>query len=119
MRYKFESLEVWKLALKFNAIVYEIADCLPKREKYNLSSQIRRASTSIALNIAEGSTGQSDAEQSRFLSFAIRSYIEVIACYRLIEERNYLVSKTVNISEFEKLGTLLFRKLQAFRNSLK
>lgn len=119
MGYKFENLEVWKFALKFNAMVYDIADCLPQREKYNLSSQIRRASTLIALNIAEGSTGQSDAEQSRFLLFAIRSYIEVVACYKLIENRKYLDCTKVDISEFEKLGAILFGKLQAFRNSLK
>jgi len=119
MRYKFENLEVWKLAMRFNALVYELADALPKSEKFNLNSQMRRASTSIALNIAEGSTGQSDAEQSRFLSFAIRSCIEVIACYRLIENRRYLELSKFNKSEFEELGAKLFNKLQAFRNSLK
>lgn len=62
MTYKFEKLEVWKLAMKFNSLCYNIAEELPDSEKYNLSSQLRRTSTSIALNIAEGSTGQSNAE---------------------------------------------------------
>ncbi|MDZ7657659.1 four helix bundle protein [Fodinibius sp.] len=56
MTYKFEKLEVWELAMKFNALSYDIADKLPDSEKYNLTSQLKRASTSIALNIAEGST---------------------------------------------------------------
>lgn len=119
MKYKFENLEVWKQAMSFNALVYELANALPKSEEFNLNSQMRRASTSVVLNIAEGSTGQSDAKQSRFLSFAIRSYIEVIACYRLIENRRYLEHSKFDKSEFEELGAKLFSKLQAFRNSLK
>jgi len=119
MTYKFENLEVWKLAIKFNSLVYEIADVLPECEKFNLSSQMRRASTSIALNIAEGSTGQSNAEQARFLSYAIRSFIEVYACYRLIENRQYLNNCNISIKEFEHIGAKLFGKLQAFQYSLK
>jgi len=118
MIYKFERLEVWKLAMKFNGLSYEIADRLPVKEKYNLSSQLRRASTSIALNIAEGSTGQSDAEQARFLSFAIRSHIEVIACLKLIENRNYLDRKDELYQRFETIGGELFAKLQSFRKAI-
>jgi four helix bundle protein len=119
MHYKFEKLEVWQLAMKFNRFVYNIADRLPDSEKFNLNSQMRRASTSIALNIAEGSTSQSDAEQARFLSFSIRSYLEVIACLRLIEDR-YSLDKSGKIKEkLEKTGAELFAKLQAFRKALK
>lgn len=118
MKYKFEKLEVWKLAIKFNALSYKLTDELPQSEKFNLISQMRRASTSIALNIAEGSTGQTNAEQSRFLSIAIRSYIEVIACLRLIDSHGYSVNYRV-LEKFETLGVKLFGKLQAFRNALK
>lgn len=118
MTYKFEKLEVWKLAMKLNNFAYDIADRLPDEEKYNLSSQLKRASTSIALNIAEGSTGQSDAEQSRFLSFAIRSHVEVIACIRLIEDRGYIDINSELYKVFENVGRKLFAKLQAFKKSL-
>lgn len=118
MIYKFEKLDVWKLAMEFNSLSYDVADILPENEKYSLSSQIRRASTSIVLNIVEGSTSQSDPEQQRFLSFAIRSHIEVIACFRLIEQRNYMNQKTELYSEFEALGRQLFAKLQAFKKAL-
>lgn len=119
MTYKFEKLEVWKLAMKFNDLSYQLAELLPESEKYNLNSQLRRASTSIALNIAEGSTGQSDAEQSRFLSYAIRSQLEVIACARLIEARGYLKNSEELYSRFENLGSKLFAKLQAFKKAIK
>lgn len=118
MTYKFEKLEVWKLAMKFNKVAYDVADELPDKEKYNLSSQLRRASTSIGLNIAEGSTGQSDAEQARFLSYSIRSQVEVIACMRLIQNRNYINSDDEIAEKFERLGSELFAKLNAFKNAL-
>jgi four helix bundle protein len=84
MPYKFEQLDVWKLALDYIDLIYKLAEKLPRGEEYNLKSQITRAATSIALNIAEGSQGQSDAEQARFLGMAIRSLIETVACQRII-----------------------------------
>ena len=71
MPYKFEQLDVWNLSLDYMDLIYDVAGKLPKSEEYNLKSQIIRAATSISLNIAEGSTGQSDAEQARFLGMAI------------------------------------------------
>ncbi|HCB01759.1 MAG TPA: four helix bundle protein, partial [Anaerolineae bacterium] len=61
MGFKFENLDVWKLSLEYSDLIYELANKLPETEKFNLKSQIIRAATSISLNIAEGSTGQSDA----------------------------------------------------------
>jgi four helix bundle protein len=57
MPYKFEQLDVWTLALDYIDLVYKIAESLPRSEEYNLKSQITRAATSVALNIAEGSQG--------------------------------------------------------------
>jgi len=65
MAFKFENLEVWKLSLDYCDQIYDIVDLLPSKEEYNLRTQIRRAVTSISLNIAEGSTSQSDPEFSR------------------------------------------------------
>ena len=90
MPFKFEKLEVWQLALDYVDAVYEVAERLPVSERYNLASQFTRAATSVALNIAEGSTGQTDAEQARFLGLAIRSLLETVACQHLISRRGYL-----------------------------
>jgi four helix bundle protein len=54
MAYKFERLEVWGLALEYTDMIYAIAGRLPRSEEYNLKSQVVRAATSVALNIAEG-----------------------------------------------------------------
>lgn len=73
MPYKFEKLEVWQLAMDYADLILAVIEKLPKKENFNLSSQMDRAVTSISLNIAEGSTGQSDPEQAKFLGYAIRS----------------------------------------------
>ena len=52
MPYKFEQLEVWKLAMEYLRLIYGIADKLPAFEEYNLKSQIIRAGTGVALNVA-------------------------------------------------------------------
>jgi four helix bundle protein len=90
---------------------------LPRSEEYNLKSQIVRAATSIALNIAEGSTSQSDAEQARFLGLAIRSLIETVACQHAINRRQYLEDPEP-LREAYRFSEKLFAKLQAFRASL-
>ena len=115
--YKFQSLIVYQLSLDYLDQVYEILGILPENERFNLCSQISRAATSITLNIAEGSTGQSNKEQTRFLGFAIRSFIETIACLDLIERRGYIPVN--DLSRVRKTGRTLFYKLTKFRKALK
>ena len=117
MPYKFEKLEVWQFALEYVDLIYDLAARLPKSEEYNLKSQIVRAATSIALNIAEGSTGQSDAEQARFLGMSIRSLIETVACQHIIRRRNYFLDTAMLDHAYTKSNELA-KRLQAFRNSL-
>ncbi len=117
MAYKFEQLDVWKLSLEYIDSIYILATQLPKSEEYNLKSQIVRAATSISLNIAEGSTGQSDAEQARFLGFAIRSLIETVACQHIVRRRNYIQDESLLKKLYED-SEVLARKLQAFRKNI-
>ena len=117
MAYKFERLEVWQLAVEYTDLIYKIAKQLPRSEEFGLKSQITRAANSVALNIAEGSTSQSNAEQARFLSLATRSLVETVACQHLINRREYL-SDTEVLREAYRFSEKLFAKLQAFRNAL-
>lgn len=117
-QYKFENLEVWQFAGDLLDLVYEIDKHLPKSEQFNLSVQMRRASVSISLNIAEGSTSASNAEFIRFLKIAIRSYIEVYGCYLLIIRRKYIGREDQVCVKFEETGAKLFAKLQALVKSL-
>ncbi len=114
--YKFQRLDVYQLALEYVDAVYNLSRRLPESERFNLRSQLERAATSIVLNIAEGSTSQSDAEQARFLGMAIRSLLETVACWDLVARRAYV--RTEELKEVREQGHILFVKLQAFRNKL-
>jgi four helix bundle protein len=117
MAFKFENLEVWQLSLEYVDKIYEIANLLPAKEEYNLKTQIIRSATSVSLNIAEGSTGQTDAEFGRFMGMAIRSGIEVIACLHLIRRRGYIDEKV--FSQAYEFGEKLLVKLQSLRKKLR
>jgi four helix bundle protein len=116
MSYKFQKLEIYQLALEYLDLLYELTARLPRSEDFNLKSQMPRAGTSTALNIAEGSTGQSDPAQLRFLGMALRSFIETVACQDVIERRNYLSPE--DLRPARELGKKLFAKIQAMRRSL-
>jgi len=117
MPFKFEKLEVWQLTLDYIDLTYQIADQLPKREEYNLKSQIIRAATSVALNIAEGSTGQTDAEQARFLGLAIRSLLETVACQHLINRRKFIKDTTLLRQAYQQ-AEMLTAKLHTMRKAI-
>lgn len=117
MGFKFEKLDVWQAALDYLDLVYQIAEQLPAKEEYNLKSQMIRAATSITLNIAEGSTGQTDAEQARFLGIAIRSLIETVACQHIIHRRNYL-SQPDLLRQAYKDAQLLSARLHSMRKAI-
>ncbi len=117
MSFKFENLNVWKSALELSVEVNEIVKSFPKEEMYVLTSQIKRASDSISLNIAEGCTGQTDKEFNRFLGYALRSCVEVVGCIYLAKGRNLLDESQFN-NLYEKLLALT-KMLQSLRKSLK
>jgi four helix bundle protein len=115
-RYKFQRLQVYQLGLDHVDMVYRLTAMFPKSENLNLRSQLERASTSVVLNIAEGSTGQTDPEQARFLGLALRSLMECVACLDIAERRRY--AQLADLSPIRGLGHQLFIKIQAMRRSL-
>ena len=90
MAFKFENLKVWQKALDLADQIHQLTRTFPKEEIYVLTSQIKRAADSVSLNIAEGSTGQSNPEFKRFLGYALRSNIEVVGCLHLARRRNFI-----------------------------
>ena len=90
MSFKFEKLIIWQLAMDYGEVINKLTDKFPKKELYNLSSQILRAVDSIALNISEGSIGQSDPEFKKFIGYSIRSLAEVVTCLYKAKKREYI-----------------------------
>lgn len=117
MPFRFEKLDVWLIALDYIDSAYAIAEQLPISEEHNLKSQLLRAATSVALNIAEGSTGQTDVEQARFLGLAMRSTLETVACQHIINRRGFLQDPAL-LRQAYKDATRLVGMLQAMRSSL-
>ncbi len=76
--FRFEKLEVWKDAKEFVTEVYSTTSKFPSSERFGLVDQTRRASVSIVLNIAEGSTRGWDADFRRYLKMAQGSINEVV-----------------------------------------
>ena len=117
MKFKFESLLIWQKGMDLGENMNTVADLFPKKEIYNLSSQIRRASDSVALNISEGSILQSGAEFRRFLGYSIRSIAEVVTCLQKARRREY-----INQNDFEQYYKDCFDLMNmtiAFRNKIK
>jgi four helix bundle protein len=115
--FKFEELLVWQKAIDLSEEVNRVAQKFPKEEVYILTSQIKRAADSVSLNIAEGSTGQTNPEFKRFLSIALRSNIEVVGCLHLANRRGIILK-----DDFEKIYALcleILRMINALRRSLK
>ena len=116
MAYRFENLEIWKLARTFVNLIYTITKGFPKDELFSLTNQIRRATLSILLNITEGSDRKSDIEFTRFLRIAYTSLEEVIAASYIALDQNY-INKLIFESIYEK-SSLLSKKINALINYL-
>ena len=78
--------------------VYQLSSELPKEEKFGLKSQVQRCSVSIASNIAEGCSRNSEIEYKRFLEFSIGSAFELETQLLLIQ-RLKLISSTKLLNE--------------------
>ena len=73
----FHNLDVWQKSHQLTLALYRATQTFPKEEVYGLTSQMRRAATSIPVNIAEGCGRNSDAEFTRFLHSAFGSASEM------------------------------------------
>jgi four helix bundle protein len=117
MSIKFEKLIIWQKAMDFGEEINNLTLEFPKREMYNLSSQILRAVDSVALNIAEGSIEQSIAEFNKFLGYSLRSLAEIVTCLHKAKRRNY-INETVFLKRYNDSFNLMNRMI-AFKSKLK
>jgi four helix bundle protein len=86
----YKNLNVWKKAHELVLNLYKETAGFPKTELYNLTSQIRRASTSIPTNLAEGCGKSSQADLARYIQISIGSTQEVEYLAFLSYELGYL-----------------------------
>jgi four helix bundle protein len=82
-----ERFEAWKWAHRLALEVYAATDRWPRSERYELTSQTRRAAISVPTNIAEGVARQGRREFARFLSISLGSLAELSYLLRFSRER--------------------------------
>ena len=116
MKFKFEDLIIWQKAMDLGEDLCEIADSFPKKEIYNLSSQLRRAVDSVALNISEGSIGQSNPEFRKFMGYSIRSLAEVVTCLHKAKRRNYI--SEIEFNKYYEDSYNLMNMMIAFKRKI-
>jgi four helix bundle protein len=73
----FTELETWKCARTLRLEIYRITRAFPSDEKYGLTSQMRRAATSVTANIAEGYGRYSYQENAQFCRLSRGSLYEL------------------------------------------
>ena len=77
--FNFEKLDVWREAIQFANLIYQLTSKFPKQERFGLINQMRRAAISVSSNLAEGSSRASRADFCRFVEIATGSLFEVVS----------------------------------------
>lgn len=86
----FRKYQVWELGHQITLDVYNLTNSFPNNEKYGLISQMRRASSSVPANIAEGCGRESEVEFRRFLNIANGSATELEYFLILVKDLNFV-----------------------------
>ncbi|TWU28224.1 four helix bundle protein [Bythopirellula polymerisocia] len=109
-------LKVWQLGMDLTEKIYTLTNSFPREEMYGLTSQLRRAASSIPANIAEGNGRDSTREYLHHLSFAVGSLCEVETFLQLSLRLKYGNSK--HIQELMNLLAEEGRMLRGLQKSL-
>ncbi|MBR3960775.1 MAG: four helix bundle protein [Clostridia bacterium] len=112
----YKDLQVWQKSMDLVESIYILSGTLPKEEQFGLSSQLRRAATSIPSNIAEGYTRASTKDYIRFLSIARGSAAEIETQLEICKRLAYFTEQQIQISlnlvnEISKMLTAMILKL--------
>ncbi len=86
----YKKIKAWELAHQLTLSVYRSTASFPAAEQFGITSQLRRAASSVAANIAEGSGRATDKDFLRFLDIALGSLKETEYFLLLSNELNYV-----------------------------
>lgn len=117
MGFRFRRFKIYKEIRQFIKDIYALSVRFPKIEKYGLVDQIRRAATSIILNLAEGAGKSSDADFNRCVKISIGSVNEVVAILDICLDQKYIDTKTHN--EFLKKAENIVKQLYGLSRTLR
>jgi four helix bundle protein len=105
----YRDLIVWNKSIDLCVIIYLHSSEFPKTETFGVTSQIRRASASIAANISEGWSRQTDKEKNRFFNIALGSLSELETFALISLKLNYINNEKYNLLMIrsEEIGKLI------------
>jgi four helix bundle protein len=112
----FRQLKVWEKAHLLTLEIYRLSASFPRPETYGLTSQVRRASSSICANLAEGCGRDGDAELARFCSIARGSASELE--YHLLLARDLHLLPDSDYKRLDKETTEIKRMLTGLMQKL-
>ena len=115
-KFYFEKLEVWQNARKLVKEIYKISRNFPDGERFGITNQIRRASTSITANIAEGVSRNTNKDKSKFINIAYSTSIEVINFLILSWDLDFISEE--KYIELREKTELITNQLNSFYKSL-
>ncbi len=113
----FRDLQVWQRAHDITLAVYRCTKDFPREEAYGMVSQLRRCSSSVAANIAEGCGRSGNPEFGRFLGIAMGSASELEYFLLLARDLDYIGRETHdsianNVAEMRRMLNRLILKVQ-------
>ncbi|WP_068595325.1 four helix bundle protein [Vaginella massiliensis] len=114
----YKKLKVWELSHELTLMVYKQSSSFPKDEMFGLTSQIRRASSSIPTNIAEGCGRYSSKELTQFLNISLGSANETSYLLLLAKELNYIIAEEFESLEnkIEQIKAMLINLISKIKN---
>lgn len=113
--FNFENLNVYQMSIEFVHFIYEITKKFPKDELFGLTNQLRRASISIPLNIAEGSS-RTNKDFKHFLSISRGSCFECVAIATISKKQNLLTK--LEFDNIYQTCLSLSKMISKLKNSL-
>jgi four helix bundle protein len=113
--FSFEKLNVWIDSKELVKIIYTVTRKFPSEERFGLTSQLRRASISVASNLAEGTSRKTNKDKAHFSTISYSSLMEVLNQIIIAKELDFLETNEYLIirTQIEKVAN----KLNALRNS--
>src|SRR5690348_18468315 len=115
----YRDLRVWQLGMALAVAVYRATELFPKHELYGLTSQLRRASTSIPSNIAEGKGHRTDREFLNYLFHARGLLLELETQLLLSNQLNYLTQDALEplLQQTAAIGSALTGLINSLQQS--
>lgn len=96
MKFRFQDLQIWQLAIEISDELFDISDHLEERKLYRFAEQLRGAAMSMSNNIAEGSGSTSKRDFNNFLNIARRSTFENANILIILNRRKIISEERLN-----------------------